>query len=135
MDNIERILGKVNTLPDSQLKVSYRAGRAQIDLGAGRSQTVSIERDGDSYVLTSVVLGATRTQQQIKEIVAFADALWRRNRQTDVINFTVDDQNRLIGRIDHPADTLDPAELFFYLTRLALECDRMEYLLTGENRF
>jgi hypothetical protein len=135
MDRIERLLGKVSTLPDSQLKVSYQDGRAQIDLGSGRGQTVFIERDGDCYVLTSVVLGATRTGQQSDDLVTFAGTLWRRNRQTDVVNFIIDGQNRLVGRIDHPAETLDAAELFFYLARLAIECDRMEYLLTGENRF
>ena len=135
MDRIEKLLKKVDTLPDSQLQVRYRDGRAQIDLGAGRGQTVFIERDGDSYVLTSVVLGAVRTEQQSADILSFADTIWRRNRQTDVVNFTIDNQNRLVGRVDHPAETLDAAELLFYLTRLAVECDRMEYLLTGENRF
>jgi len=77
---------------------------------------------------------AIRTEQQSTEILSFADTIWRRNRQTEVVNFTLDGQNRLVGRVDHPAETLDAAELFFYLTRLAVECDRMEYLLTGENR-
>ena len=55
-----------------------------------------------------------------------------RNRQTDVVNFTFDRHNRLIGRIEHPANTLDAEELFFYFSRLAIECDRLEYLLTGK---
>jgi hypothetical protein len=50
MDRIEKLLNRVSALPDSQLQVSYRDCRAQIDLGAGRGQTVFIER-GDSYVL------------------------------------------------------------------------------------
>ena len=135
MDRIEKMLSRVGTLPDSQLKVSYCDDRAQIDLGAGRGQTVFIERHGDSYVLTSVVLGTVRTEQHSADMLSFAGTIWRRNRETDMVNFTLDSQNRLVGRVDHPAESLDAAELFYYLTRLAVECDRMEYLLTGENRF
>jgi hypothetical protein len=46
-----------------------------------------------------------------------------------------DRHNRLIGRIEHPASTLDAEELFFYESRLAIECDRLVYLLTGKNIF
>ena len=52
-----------------------------------------------------------------------------------MVNFTFDWHSRLIGRIEHPANTLDGEELLFYLSRLAIECDRLEYLLTGKNIF
>lgn len=132
MDQIERLMTNRGFLPDSQLEVSYKAGSAKVKFASGRSQIIRIERQADAYVLTSVVLGTDRTRDQRKALV---DRLWRRNRQTDVVNFTFDRQNRLVGRVEHPATTLDAEELFFYLSRLAIECDRMEYLLTGENRF
>ena len=135
MDKVRRLMANRDTLPDSRLRVHYDADSVTVRLGGNRSQTVSIERDGDGYVLTSLVLGATRVADQRRDLATFVDRLWRRNRQTDVVNFTLDRQHRLVGRIEHPASTLDAEELFFYLSRLAIECDRMEYLLTGENRF
>lgn len=135
MDRIERLMAGKEFLPESRLKVDYRDGTAEIKFEGGRSQTVCIERTGDGYVFTSIVLGTARVKEQRENLSSFVDRLWRRNRQTDVVNFTFDPQNRVIGRIDHPVDTLDGEELYFYLSRLAIECDRMEYVLTGENRF
>ena len=135
MDRIERLMANRESLPDSRLTVSYEAGSARVELGGGRSQTVRIERDGDGYVFTSVVLGTVRADEHRQDLPALANRLWQRNRQTDVVNFTFDRHNRLIGRIEHPANTLDAEELYFYLSRLAIECDRLEYLLTGKNIF
>ena len=135
MDRIERLMAGKEFLPDSRLKVDYRDGTANVKFDGGRSQTVCIERARDGYVFTSIVLGTGRTEKLRKDLSNFVDRLWRRNRHTDVVNFTFDRENRLVGRIEHPANTLDAEELFFYLSRVAIECDRMEYVLTGENRF
>lgn len=135
MERIERLMAGVTHLPDSGLTVCYRGGRAEVELGGSRSQTVFITRCGEGYALFSVVMGAKNVKDYREDVAAFAERLWCRNRQTDMVNFTFDDQNRLVGRIDHPTPTLDAAELHFCLSRLAVECDRMEFLLTGENRF
>lgn len=135
MDRIETLMAGREFLPDSQLRVAYHAGCARIAFDGGRSQNVFVGRDRDRYVFTSVVLSAERVARQRKNLSAFVDRLWRRNRQTDVVNFTFDRENRLIGRIEHPADTLDAEELYFYLSRLAIECDRLEFVMTGQNRF
>jgi hypothetical protein len=63
----------------------------------------------DALWLTSVVLGAVRTEQKTADILSFADSVWQRNRQTDVVNLTLNNQSRLVGRVDHPAETLDAA--------------------------
>lgn len=135
MDRIETLMAGRQFLPDSKLSVAYQAGCARIAFDGGRSQNVFVGRDRDRYVFTSVVLSAERVARQRKNLYDFVDRLWRRNRQTDVVNFTFDQQNRLIGRIKHLANTLDADELYFYLSRLAIECDRLEFVLTGQNRF
>ena len=94
-----------------------------------------IEREQDRYIFTSIVLSAERVARQGRNLPHFVDRLWRRNHQTDVVNFAFDRQHRLIRRIEHPAETLDAEELCFYLSRLAIECDRMEFVMTGQNRF
>ena len=45
--------------------------------------------------------------------------------------FTIDHQERVVGRIDQPIESLHAKELKFYLETLARECDRLEYILTG----
>lgn len=135
MNRIRDLMANVTVIPGSSLKVGYTVGQAKVDLGDGRGQIVYIEREGDGYVFWSEVLGATRMEDQLENPREFAERLWCRNRQTDMVNLTFDEQRRLVGRIDHPTQSLDADELFFYLSRLAVECDRMEYLLTGENKF
>jgi hypothetical protein len=56
-----------------------------------------------------------------------------RNEATNVVDFTFDDGDRLIGLVRHPESTLDVEELELYLTVLAAECDRFEFLLGGED--
>ena len=53
---------------------------------------------------------------------------------TDVVEFALDESGRLIGRIEQVAEALNRNELEFYLTALAQECDRLEYLLTGRDQ-
>ncbi|MCL4205470.1 MAG: hypothetical protein KJ000_23555 [Pirellulaceae bacterium] len=135
MDRIEALLAGRQYLPDSKLQVSYEAGCANIKLGNDRSQKVIVERRQNCYLFTSTVLSAGRVASLRRDLPDFVDRMWRRNQQTDVVNFTFDRENRLIGRIEHPADTLDAEELYFYLSRLAIECDRLEFVMTGQNRF
>ncbi len=62
-----------------------------------------------------------------------AEKIWDRNRYSDVVEFCIDAGGELVGRVEQVADTLDPEELYFFLRRLAQECDRFEYLLTGKD--
>jgi len=51
----------------------------------------------------------------------------------DLVTFAFDDKNNLIGVIEQPALTLDHEELNLYIETLARECDRFEYILTGDD--
>jgi len=51
-----------------------------------------------------------------------------------VVEFTLDETGRLVGRIEQVAERLNHDELEFFLTSLAQECDRLEYLLTGRDQ-
>lgn len=95
-----------------------------------RGQTVWIRVIQDTCELTSVVL-QTRHATRQRELARLA---WRRNSDTDLVTFAFDDQDRLVGRIRHPVETLDREELSLYVESLFRECDRFEYLLSGLNR-
>jgi hypothetical protein len=134
MNTIADILGRYDVLPCSSLGLHYKTGQARVSLPNGRTQAVAICRDGQWYRMTSVVLGADRA-------AGFIDDgqnlwwIWQRNAHADLVNFTLDKQGRLIGRVDHLAATMQEDELLFAISRLAIECDRLEYVLVGQDRF
>ena len=109
-----------------------------------RNQRIRISRDGDEYIFATVVLDmanaaalpaltsptAARHMEPGPED-ALALKAWTRNAETELVNFTLDPANRLVGEIRHPVGHLDAAELLIYLQTLATEGDRFEYVLTG----
>jgi hypothetical protein len=132
MKRFERLLAELRELPGTKLKLAYKGGEAVVSFPDGRTQTIRVCRVGDSYVLTSRVIGSTRAGNM--EPADLARQIWSRNRVTDVVEFALDESGRLIGRIEQVADALNRNELEFYLTALAQECDRLEYLLTGRDK-
>lgn len=136
MNRIDDILKRMDVLPNTQIKVSYRPGVAEMTLLGGRKQTVYIERGGGRYMLTSRVLGKQRVENFYEKYSerGLALTVWNRNNHSGVVEFAFDDAGRLVGRIAQVRETLDREELLFYLQRLAQECDRFEYLLTGKDQ-
>ena len=98
-------------------------------------QKIHITSSGDHYVLTSIVLGARAVNKRPKRRRQLALLAWQRNAEHQLVNFAFDRRNRLVGRIQHPTDTLDLEELELYINVLAHECDRFEYLLTGRDNY
>jgi hypothetical protein len=49
------------------------------------------------------------------------------------VAFAFGRDDRLVGIIEQPIATMSPEELLFYVQMLAEECDRFEYMLTGED--
>lgn len=98
----------------------------------GRRQRIAVERQREHYVLTSVVLKS----RQVEEIgqAEVLTRLWQRNREMNVVAFSLDKRGQLVGRIEQLAETVDCEELTLYLELLARECDQFEYVLTGQDR-
>ena len=131
MQGIREQLRQIRKLPHSRLEVAVEDNKVTVSLPGGRRQHIEIERDGDWYVFTSVILGKAGTDRMAW--LNFAERVWDRNRWTDVVAFHMDGRGRLVGCITQRAETVDLEELKFYLACLARECDRMEYLLTGQD--
>ena len=111
-----------------------------------RKQRVRIRRNGDEYVFSTVVVDAERAgklpqstfragRQHVAPGPTHALLLtaWSRNAEAELVNFTLDAANNLVGEIRHPVGHLDEAELLIYVQTLAAEGDRFEYVLTGED--
>ncbi len=109
---------------------------SRLTMGLGiRQQSVEIRIVDEDYELTSVVLSASDVTASDDNWRALARLAWQRNADTDVVTFTFDNRDRLVGRVRHPAATLDHEELSLYVRSLVRECDRFEYLLSGMDRY
>ncbi len=61
--------------------------------------------------------------------------IWERNNSVDLVGFTENDKGHLAEQIIQLEACLDYEEFEFYILSLARECDRLEYILTGEDRY
>lgn len=100
----------------------------------GRRQKVHLERRGAMYRFWSIVAGAGFVSRDDDTWRSLAYRAWRKNDLKEIVTFSFDRRNRLIGVIEQPVDTLDLEELVLYINTLARECDRFEYQLMGRDR-
>lgn len=121
----------------SEKKIEWEAKQAEIvvNVAAGnRRQRIRIIREDSQYVFSTLVLGSTTLRRRPERRRRLAIRAWTRNARTDLVNFTFDRSGRLVGEIRHLADHLDVEELAIYLSILATEGDRFEYVLTGKDK-
>lgn len=102
---------------------------------SGRHQETRFRRDGADYVITTVILGKALVTKDVRKWRLLAKLAWHRNAEHEIVTFAFDRHDRLVGQVRHPADHLDYGELEIYVTTLARECDRFEYLLSGRDIF
>jgi hypothetical protein len=130
--SMEHLLGRVDDLIAGEKLAWTRKGRTvTIRLQAmDRKQRVGLAQRGDLYLFRSAVLrsGDLPSGRDLHDLIYRA---WRRNTVTEFVAFTIDETDSLVGVIEQPVSTLDPAELRMYLEALAVECDRFEYALSG----
>ncbi len=132
MPHIKELLGGVKVKLDSDLEVAWEPKHLLVTFESGRQQKIRYKRDGDFYKFTSPV-ARPQAVRKIK-LKYLAERILYRNRATEVVTFGLSDRGGIDAWITHRADTLQPDELKFYLSVLAREADRFEYLLTGHDR-
>ena len=110
-----------------------------VTFSGGRTQRVRVDVERDAYRLSSTVLGARR-RERITEAHGEHGAAWlalrilRRNRSAPLVGFRIDAQNRVLAEAHVPRAGVTGAEFAVYVRTLAQEADRLEFLLTGEDR-
>jgi hypothetical protein len=101
----------------------------QVRLGESRRQRVTVKDEGETYILSAVVVRQA-TVSGLPDIVIKA---WLRNRGTHLVGFRLDERGRLLGETWVPKAGLSAAEFQCYVRTVAIECDRFEYTLTGRD--
>jgi hypothetical protein len=133
MDKIAALLSEVAHLLPVDWRLEAVSSGVNLTMPNGRHQLVRIDLRGDRYVLSSVALGQQRVSQKPTDRIALITWLWKMNRELGVVGLMLDRAGRLVGRIEQVAETLDAAELALYMQLLARECDRLEYVLSGQD--
>ncbi|MCK0164946.1 DEAD/DEAH box helicase [Marinobacter sp. S6332] len=98
-----------------------------------RSQTVFLsESDGQCVFISPAVPSNVASAMLVEKIV---ELTWERNRYTDVVEFMLNDEQEIVGRCVHPIDSLHWREFVYCAHVLAVESDRLEYLICEEDQF
>jgi hypothetical protein len=126
------LIREVARMPNPSLQIKPHANGAVVLVGNNRRQRIVVERRMERYVMTSIVVGRARVEGM--RHAALLPRIWQRNRETNVVAYSLDRRGRLVGRIEQLADTLNAVELAFYIQLLACECDQFEYVLSGRDR-
>jgi len=103
-----------------------------VEFSNGRKQHVMVSHQGEHYLLISVILKRGHVEKIGRSTIL--PFIWQRNRETNLVAFSLDKQGRLIGSIEQLTKTADVNELHMYLEHLAQECDQLQYLLSGPER-
>jgi hypothetical protein len=96
-----------------------------------RSHTVRLDCRNGMFVFESTVSGPSQVTKSKTYRRDLAYRVWRINALKELITFSFDYQDRLIGMIETPETTMDTSELKLYIETVAKECDRLRYVLTG----
>ena len=92
-----------------------------------REHNVCVYEAADRCIFIAQVADAKITQELSKEqLVRFT---WERNANIDIVEFMLDDKENLVGRAVHPIKGLDEKEFLYCAYTLAVEADRLEYLI------
>ena len=137
MPDLEGMLTKLEGATVEQLELERTDRGLRATTAGGRKQDVTVKRVGDDVVLESVAAppGAVPEARRAKARARFIRRLWEVNARTDLVALGLDSYGRIVGTCRHPLATLDRPELESYLVALVRECDRLEWLLTGEDRY
>ena len=96
----------------------------------GRSQVVRVSSRRNHCVFSSIIARSSEVKENRRKLLY---RLWRRNALKQLVTFTIDSRERVVGLIDQPVDSVSDAEMRFYIETVARECDRLEYILTGSD--
>lgn len=101
-----------------------------------RKQGVEIyESDGYCILISKAVSSEMVDSLGERKESKIIEYTWMRNRKVDLVEFLLDQDRGISGRVIHPLSTLDWEEFIFYAYVLAVEADRLEYLIHHKDTY
>jgi hypothetical protein len=124
--NNKKLDARVNTeIHDEYIELKFKFG----DVNLGRNQSVRLyEVDGLCVFLSKAItlhkLESMEGERDRKTI----EYTWVRNNYVDVVEFLLDPDGDISGRIIHPINNMSWEEFLYNAYMLATEADRLEYI-------
>ena len=112
---------------DAALKVE--GNTIEVPLEGARHQNINVHISDDIIYLHSLVAHPAPTSR-------FENAslrAWERNRAVSIVAFRIDERGRMVGEAWMPTAGLTQGEFLTYIRTMAVECDRFEYQITGDD--
>lgn len=100
-----------------------------VTFGDGRRHRVTVQDNGGSYLIGGCVV----RQAIVTSVPSLPVRAWTRNRATQLVGFRIDRRLRLVGEAWLPKEGVTREEFQMYLRRVAYECDRFEYIISGRD--
>lgn len=110
--------------------ISVEGDAVVVAFADGRHHRVEVRETDETYELRGIVA----RKAELEGVPDVAIRAWRRNRTAQLVGFRIDQRGRLVGEGWTPKAGLAAQELLLLLRRVAAECDRFEYILTGKDR-
>ena len=124
----EQWSAKIKLVPNKQhLGLKFTFGDEE------RKHDVRIYQATDRCIFMAQVADAKTTKKLNQDqLVRFT---WERNANIDIVEFMLDDKENLVGRAVHPIRGLDEKEFLYCAYTLAVEADRLEYLIKQSDEY
>ncbi len=132
---VGKLLSQIAKRPPRGYGFEIKGSTVHATLPSQRKQRVRVSVSGDDVALSSCVLRADDLEVRRGNWPAFVRRLWEINAHTKLVAFGLDDEGDVMGTCHHPIHDLDRDELEAYLVALTRECDRLEWALTGGDRY
>ena len=101
-----------------------------------RKHTVDIfESDGYCIFISKAVSHQSINSYGSEKDRKIIEYTWVRNKKVDLVEFLLDKEGGISGRVIHPIGSLDWQEFIFCAYVLAVEADRLEYLFNHQDVF
>ncbi len=95
----------------------------------GRFHRVRVHETEEAFEVRAVVAGAA----SVRGIDDLAIRIWRHNRAAQLVSFRIDTRGRVCAQGWVPKAGVTTEEFQLVLRRVAVESDRLEFLLTGKD--
>ena len=102
----------------------------EVGFADGRRQAVLVDERGERGIRIWSVAAPPRVVRDLGDPLLH---VWRRNRLTELVGFSIDGRGRIIGEAWVPGSGVTVDEWDFYVRELARVSDRVEYALTGSD--
>jgi hypothetical protein len=109
---------------------AFEGERVIVDLEDGRRHEVTVKGYADCFRFTALVV----RRATLAKIPDASVRVWLRNRETQLVGFRIDERGHLQADAWLPKAGMNFEEFQFYLRSVAIEADRMEFILTGLDR-